>query len=417
MLGQDEFTIGWTLWRSVGLGANPVTRAFLEKSGLFTSMRTEEGVHHFLREINLSQRAAATVHLGEAERRAIVAHLPAFFDPPASLGAVPSAPVGDFYIGRELQRNANGATFERVFDLERDAYLQHHIVNGFATLPGTFVPELAAEAALKLCPELKVVGFSDAVFHHFLRVYNPKRPNLKKIHAELIKRDGDQSVIQVRITGDVLAPGGQVLVRDKLHFEIKVLLAPAYAPAPTWTPWSEVPHSPVPDPYHFPAAPVRLTEMFVSTTDTRVTPQGKRARYQLKVGANDAVFSRFVVPSILLDGLARVAVLNVVAGEYIPLAAPATIRRIDIYEAGNDCVLSRRHDRIDLYATPREFALEGTDSRNRFVAARADGQMLLQMKDVTGVIIGYVHRGTGAFVAKAEVDALLEDSSVKEVAA
>jgi NAD(P)-dependent dehydrogenase (short-subunit alcohol dehydrogenase family)/3-oxoacyl-(acyl-carrier-protein) synthase len=416
-LSADEFTIGWTLWRSVGLGANPVTRAFLEKSGLFTSMRTEEGVHHFLREINLAQRAAATVHLGEAERRAIVGHLPAFFDAPAPATPALATPTGDFYIGHELQRDANSATFERVFDLEKDAYLQHHLVNGFATLPGTFVPELAAEAALQLWPGLKVVGFSDAVFHHFLRVYDAKRPSAKKIHAETVQREGDEIVVQVRITGDVLAPGGQVLVRDKRHFEIKVLLAPNYAPAPAWAPWPAAPHLPVDDPYHFAAAPVRLTEMFVSTTDTGCTPLGKRARYQLNVGAEDTVFSRFVVPSVLLDGLARVAVLNVVGGEYIPLAAPASIRRIDIYEDGNDCVLSRRHDRIDLYATPSEFALEGAKPSNRFVAARSDGRMVLQMKDVSGVIIGYVHRGTGAFVSKAEVDALLAGTPGKEVAA
>ncbi len=430
-LAQDEFTIGWTLWRSVGLGANPVTRAFLEKSGLFTSMRTEEGIHHFLREINLTERAAATVHLGEAERRAILAHLPTFFDPPAriaepppsptpSRSAVPAAPLaagapatapalirGDFYLGRERQRGPNQATFERVFDLNTDAYLQHHVVNGFATLPGTFVPELAANAALQLQPGLKVVGFSDAVFHHFLRVYDARRPSTKKIHAERIQRDGDLQVVQVRITGDVHAPGGQLLVRDKLHFEIKVLLAPAYAPAPLWSPWPEEPQVSVADPYHFESAPVRLTEMFVSTTDTRSTPMGKRARYQLNLPPDDPVFSRFVVPTILLDGLARVAVLNHVADDYNPLAAPATIRRIDLYEDGNDCQLSRRHHPIELYATPREFALEGAGSRNRFVAVRPDHRMILQMKDVTGVIIGYVHRHTGAFVSKPEVDAML----------
>jgi hypothetical protein len=32
--------------------------------------------------------------------------------------------------------------------------------------------------------------------------------------------------------------------------------------------------------------------------------------------------------------------------------------------------------------------------------------MLLQMKDVAGVIIGYVHRVTGAFAPKPEVDAI-----------
>lgn len=407
VLGQDEFTIGWSLWKSVGLGANPVTRAFMEKSGFFTSMSTEEGVHHFLREINLVQRDAVSVHLGIPERQAIQAHFPGFLDLPCKAAGNKAENVGTFYLGKELQRTDRSVVFERIFDLQTDAYLQHHVVNGFATLPGTFLPEIAAEVALQLEPGSKVVGFEDAVFHHFLRVYDVRRPSPKKIHAELLRREGEFTLMQVRVTGDVLAPGRQVLVRDKLHFEIKVLLAPQYAHAPVWPRWPEHPCTPVADPYHFDAAPVRLTDMFVSTTDTCSTPFGKRARYRLNASADDPVFSRFVIPSIMLDGLARVAVLNHVAENYIPLVAPASIRRIDIYEAGNDYALANRYDDITLYAIPVEFALEGENRRNRFVAARPDGRMLMQMKDVTGVVIGYVHRHTGAFVAKGEVNALL----------
>lgn len=450
-LARDEFTIGWTLWRSVGLGANPVTRAFLEKSGLFTSMRTNEGIHHFLREINLSERAASSVHLGAAERRAIETHLPTFFDAqvaehtsasarapharteqsvPPPIGAQP-APIGqavldapdgrapqpprervarppshDFYLGREVRRTSDSVTFERIFDLRTDAYLQHHVVNRFATLPGTFVPELAAEAAMKLLPGLRVVGFRDAAFRHFLRVYDAQRPSTKRIHAQVVGREGDAAVVQVRITGDVLAPNGQMLVQDKLHFEIKALVAPRHPSAPLWPMRPDEPRTPVADPYHFESAPVRLTGMFVSTVDTGVTAMGKVARYRLNVAPDDAVFSRFVIPSIMLDGLARVAVLNYVANDYIPLAAPVSIGRIDLYEGGNDCELARRYDRIDLYATPRAFALEGAHGGNRFAAVRPDGRMLMEMSDVSGVVIGYVHRTTLAYATKAEVDAL-----------
>ncbi len=402
-LGQDEFTIGWTLWRSVGLGANPVTRAFLEKSGLFTSMRTAEGIHHFLREINLAGRAPNSVHLGAAERRAIDAHLPAFFEPNAPTHAQPGR--HDFYLGREVARSDDSVTFERIFDLGTDAYLQHHVVNRFATLPGTFVPELAAEAALRLAPGLRVVGFRNASFRHFLRVYDAARPSPKRIHARLAGRDGDALVVAVRITGDVLAPTGQVLVRDKLHFEIDALLAPHHARAPLWPAQADDAWQPVPDPYHFDAAPVRLSGPFVSTTDTGVGAAGKTARYQLNVAPDDPVFSRFAIPSILLDGLARVAVLNPVGGDYIPLAAPVSIGRIELYEDGNDIELARRYARIDRSATPREFALEGGHGGNRFVAARPDGRMLMQMQDVTGVVIGYVHRVTGLYATRAEVEA------------
>jgi 3-oxoacyl-(acyl-carrier-protein) synthase/NAD(P)-dependent dehydrogenase (short-subunit alcohol dehydrogenase family) len=422
--GEDEFCIGWTLWRSVGMGANPVTAAFLKKSGLFTGMRTEEGVYHFLREIGQAQRDAASVHLGDNERRAILAHLPGFFDPveplpppaavsrpagPAARPAVSPRPVVSpgFYLGREMRRNADSVQFERVFDLDADGYLAQHVVNGFPTLPGTFVPEIAAEVATQLIPDWVVAGFEDVVFHHFLRVYDARRPSTKRIEARVVRRTDGQALIAVRVTGDVTAPDGRVLVRDKLHFEAKVLMAAAYEPAPQWPHWPAMPETPVIDPYHLDAAAVHLSGVFVSTGNTRMTTLGKRARYRPLVAPDHPVFSRFIVPSILLDGLARIAVLNHVAGDYIPLAAPAAIRRIDIYEAGNDCSLPLRHDPIELYATPREFALEGASPMNRFVAVRPDGRMLLQMKDIAGVIIGYVHRGTGAFVAKAEVDAIL----------
>ncbi|MBU9492429.1 SDR family oxidoreductase [Burkholderia multivorans] len=424
-LGDDECTIGWTLWRSVGLGANPVTRAFLEKSGLFTSMRTDEGRHHFLRELALGERAAMSVHLGDAERRAIEAHLPGYFDAPASAQAEPAAALepaeagtphmrtatdARFYLGAELARSDDGVTFERVFDLERDAYLLHHVVNGFPTLPGTFVPELAAEAALQLAPGLKVVGFADAAFLHFLRVYDAKRPSVKRIHARRIGRDGDALLVRVRISGDVTAPGGRILVRDKPHFEITVRLAERYAPAPVWDAPAAGRFVPIPDPYHFDAAPVRLTGMFVSTADTGMSDAGKHARLRLNVRDDDPVFARFVVPSILLDGLARVAALDVVGGDYIPLAAPMSIARIDLYEDGNDVELARRHGDIALHVTPRTFALEGPASRgNRFVAVRPDGRLLMQMRDVTGIVIGYVNRTTGAFASRTEVEERLAE--------
>jgi hypothetical protein len=399
----------------VGLGSNPVTRAFLEKSGLFTSMRTAEGQHHFMRELGLGERAAMSVHLGDAERRAIETHLPGYFDLDEAAPAVAASREPDFYLGAELARTDDSVTFERVFDLDRDAYLQHHVVNGFPTLPGTFVPEVAAEAALRLVPGLKVVGFADARFLHFLRVYDAKRPSVKRIHARIASRDGDAVLVHVRIAGDVLAPGGQLLVRDKPHFEITVRLAAAYAPAPVWSEPSGGAFTPVADPYHFDAAPVRLTGMFVSTTDTGMSDAGKQARFRLNVPAEDPVFSRFVVPSILLDGLARVAALDHVAGDYIPLAAPMSIGRIDLYEAGNDCELSSRHASIALRVTPRAFALEGpASSGNRFVAVRPDGRILMQMRDVTGIVIGYVHRVTGAFAARGEIDAQLAAHAASE---
>ena len=75
---------------------------------------------------------------------------------------------------------------------------------------------------------------------------------------------------------------------------------------------------------------MHLSGPFVTTTGLRMHPLGKRARYVCPVGTDHPVFGRFAVPSLLLDGLARVAVADLIAGRYVPVAAPALIRRIDL---------------------------------------------------------------------------------------
>ncbi|PWK13932.1 SDR family oxidoreductase [Tumebacillus permanentifrigoris] len=394
--GNDEFTIGWTLWKSVGLGANPLTKSFLEKSALFTSMCTEEGIHHFIREISLAQRASETFHLGTAEKNAITRVIPDFFQGRVAPTKA-AVPTHSFYLDRELSRTSKEVVFERVFDLEKDAYLRHHVVNGFATLPGTFVPEIAAEAALALYPEQQVIAFEDVVFHHFLRVYDKSKPSTKKIKATILEQTPHQTKVQVLVLTDIVAPNGTVLVRDKLHFEAKVILSGEVPPAPHWSHWDSRGEQFIPDPYHFPKAPVLLTDMFVSTTNTRQHPLGKRATYELGVESNDPVFSSFLIPSIMLDGLARVAVLGYVEGEYLPLAAPARIRRIDMYETGSDCHFAEKYASIELYATPRNIDLE-QDSSNRFVAVNPEGKIIFQMHDVTGTVLGYCHSVSGDFL-------------------
>jgi hypothetical protein len=166
----------------------------------------------------------------------------------------------------------------------------------------------------------------------------------------------------------------------------------------------------VPDPYHFAAAPVLLTGMFRSTTNTRLNPLGKRATYCAEVPKDHPILSTFRVPCILLDGLARTGVLSVVDGQYLPLVAPRTIRRIDLYETTNDSVLAGVTG-IQLYATPRELSMVRGNQSNRFVAVRPDGRVIVQIKDVTGVLLGYVHRVSHEFVTASAMESRRKDSA------
>jgi NAD(P)-dependent dehydrogenase (short-subunit alcohol dehydrogenase family)/3-oxoacyl-(acyl-carrier-protein) synthase len=395
--GRTEFTIGWTRWRDVGVGANPLVRAWVEARKDTTSMGTAEGVYHFMHEIGRRRHEPMPVHLGELERRSIEAYLPGFFAVRDDDHRAADPRSGRFYLGTTRRGRRRELWSERVFDLSRDAYLAHHVVHGRPTLPGTFVPEIAAEAAMELVPGRVPVVFEDSRFEAFLRVYGD-RPAVKRIHARVVAETDGETEVAVRIVTDVRAPDGTLLAADRLHFATTVRMRDEPPPAPWWEPWpDEEDEDPVVDPYHVPNPAVHLTGPFVSTTGTRRHPLGRRALVALRVERDDEVFSRFVVPGILLDGLARTCVLDPRPGGWVPLVAPARIRRIDLYEPRNDVELAAAYPEIQLYSLPRAIDLTaagpGRRPDNRCVAATSDGRVLLQLKDVVGVILGYVHPG------------------------
>ncbi|MFT9471495.1 SDR family oxidoreductase [Streptomyces sp. Mo3] len=388
----DEFTIGWTLWEGVGMGANELTKAYYERAGSYSNMAIAEGIHHFVQELHAPVRRPSVVHLGDAERATVERFYPGY------LATTGEAERPGFFLRRLLESDERSVVYECAFDLETDGYLEHHTVRGEATLPGTFVTELAAEAARALVPGKRVIAFEDLRFEHFLRVYRDLPAGPRRIRAELVDGPGEVTVVQVRITEDVVAPSGVVLVKDRVHFLARVLLDTEAPTAPRWEEWPTGEETPVPDPYHQPGSPVRLTGPFVSTTDTRIHPRGKRARYAPDIPAGDPVWSRFTVPSILLDGLARVGVLDLVDGHLVPVAAPLSIRRIDLYEEISDHDLAASGEAVDLFVTPPGFDLTADAISNRFVAVRPDGRMLLQMKDMRATLIGYIDAETGEAV-------------------
>jgi hypothetical protein len=169
-----------------------------------------------------------------------------------------------------------------------------------------------------------------------------------------------------------------------------------------WTPWDPAEEIPVLDPYHAPSSPVRLTRLFQSTTATRLHPFGKRATFLPQLAEHEAALSLFETPAILLDAMARTLVLNPLFERYVPLAAPLSIGRVELYQQTNDVVLARQHG-IELYATPRSFDWhEAAPVATRHVAVDAAGWVIAQMKNVRGRVFGYIDERTGQFITPDE---------------
>ena len=421
--GPQEFTIGWTLWDGVGMGAGELTKAYFQRAGSYSHMPVAEGCQHFLDELAAPIRRGSVVHLGLAERKTVESFYPGYLEPDASTGVsgtdgsnlqnitgrtrrggiVPAAvvkagsdrqPPAPFYLRREVELTAEAGTWECAFDLDADSYLSHHLVRGIPTLPGTFITEMAAEAATRLVPDAKVIGLQDLTFHNFLRVHESTNAPPRRIRAEVLGREGDVIRVGVRISADVVAPSGPILVRDKLHFSTTVLLSAQFPIAPSWQPWGDGDEIPVPDPYHSAGSPVSLSGPFDCTSNTRLHPLGKRAHF-VATNLPGPLGGRFTTPVILLDAMARTGVLSLIDGTLVPIAAPLSIRRIELYESADDRSLMAEYGSLELYATPAGYGMDVDEPVNRLVAATPGGRMVAQIKDIAATVIGYVDAATG----------------------
>lgn len=381
---QPEFAIGWNLWSDVGLGADPLMKSFLAKRVWYTLMATEEGIGHFLRELDQPSHDPWSVFMGEAELDHLGLAEASHRDGATAQPREPAAAAGGpFFLGATLSQSDDHITFERVFSLERDPYLRHHLVNGSPTLPGTFVAEIAAQAASALVPRQVPVRFENMTFSSFLRVPDD-RPVRKKILGSVVGRLPDETLVAVRVVTDVVAPDGRVLASDKPHFSCVVRMRDRLPAAPRWN-LPELPSDAVPqmDPYHVPNRAVHLGGPFVTTRGMWVHPHGCRATYAPTLDPADPIFGSFRVPVVLLDGLLRVSVPDQAPEIPRMLAVPATIRRLDLYVAGNDCELAAGTERIELSSVPASPACDA-----RAVASFSDGRVVAQIDGMRAAIVG-----------------------------
>ncbi len=339
-----------------------LTKAYYDEAQYYTMMSNEEGAQHFFRELSTARRSACSAYLGAAELRTFDRLYPGYLefgDDHRKLG---------FFLRKFVRREPDSVEFECPLSLEVDDYLRDHLVRGTPTLPGSFMAEIAAEAAAVLVPELDVIGLRDMVFHKFVKVYPGLPPVPRKIAARTVERGSDGAVVAVRITSDLVAPNGVLLAADQLHFETTVLLRSGFPAAPQWSPWSPAEEASVADPYYSSGSPVALTDAFVSTSDTRRHPRGLRSRFGLDAGRHQSTWARFTVPALLFDGMVRLTALDATT-----VSVPTSIAAIDLYQRANDL------DQPDLEI----FTADG-----KVVAVRADGTVVVAADGIEAAGIG-----------------------------
>ncbi|MEW2546807.1 SDR family NAD(P)-dependent oxidoreductase [Streptomyces sp. NPDC047002] len=380
--GRDETALVSGLWVESGMAAaHTPGGAFLARQGEIGQLTDEQGRAFFRSELRgRGSHGLATTWIGEADWTTLQRTAPGFRDicraavehAPEPRHTVPTRSRRAFLHGSP-HREGTTAVWTFTLGLEDHPYLLDHLVDGRPTVPGTFILEMAAEAAAELAPGLVPVRFTDVKLSQFIRATRARWPRTLSVAAT---REDD--TVRVRVTTPA---AGAVPEREHTRMVVHLAVAPPTGP---WCP--PLPGSGsagAPNTYELPGTPVELGGVFTSLRSPRLEPDGGSARFQPTPLQGGGPFGAFILPSTALDCLLRTSVLDGrQPGEDIPVIVPVALDSVDLYTQANDLELARQWP--EGLQLRHWFGPAAQDEASALVGP--DGRALLRVTGISGAV-------------------------------
>jgi len=214
--------IDWTAWSQIGMATRGSIPAVMERAGI-EMLPARAGIPVVRRELRAGSRGELLV----GGRLGVLVDEP---DPtggvlPEALSADDAGPMTGRVTGLSLQEGLRVAVR---LDPTAQPFLDHHRIEGTPVLPGVMGLEAFAEAARRLAPGFRVVGFEDVAFDAAFKLYRDEPRE-----AEILARfewEGASPVVDARLVGRRRLPGRDA-PQETLHFRARVLLARDAPPA------------------------------------------------------------------------------------------------------------------------------------------------------------------------------------------
>jgi hypothetical protein len=272
--------------------------------------------------------------------------------------------------------------------LSRDdlPFLEGHLASGTPVWPGAMEIEYAARAALRLRPEMKVIGFEDVAFLRFLKVLKGQRTPIRA-EAHLRRENEHEARVHVRIYSDFVHRDGTVLEKDRLHFEGMVLMHRQPA-----APMAEIPlfagGKEIPDPFQVEGANVFHGGLFAHLDNLVVANIGRAADFSFQGRDHTRWLQDAVTPFVLLDAAFTFSIIFEDEGG-MPVGIADRIGSIRLIPDRND---------LDLQVEGRAFRIVGANPspdgdiiRNPLMTVMdTEGRPVAVLRDVRGRRFGMV---------------------------
>ncbi|MFC0040024.1 SDR family oxidoreductase [Actinomadura rayongensis] len=355
--GFDHRTIAWPIWKETGLASGAIMREQLARQG-YTAITTAEGVRQFRHVLAGPSHPPCTLLLGPLDAEVADRRFP---------GVMAAADAPDHPLLSEAPSGAGDVGCS--LDVARHAYLDDHLVDGRPTVPGAFLVEAAVEAAAAVCPGRLPVRVLDGIFEGFLKAH-PRTGTVDfRIRTAIDRSDDRETHVAVTFHSDL--PGG---LASRRHARCTVVLADAAPDAPRHPIVVPPGAVPLPDPYHLPNGSIVLRGAFATTAATSVHDGTAYGRFAPPEHVHRPPFTGFRTPALLLDALARIAVLLEGTATDLPVHALKSFREITFHRTGSDRDVA---DRAVLLSAVRDHGCSCT-------AADEEGEVVLTIRGLEG---------------------------------
>ncbi|MGA5275457.1 SDR family oxidoreductase [Streptomyces cellulosae] len=391
--GLDHYTIGWPLWSETGLAADPITQRQLASIGL-GSITNNDGIRLFERELAEPAHPPYTVLLTDSDLALANSRLPGLCTTsgPSTPDKAPT-PGTSPLLGHTRPHNDGTTRFDCRIDTSTDGYLNDHLVDGRPTVPGTFLVEMAVEAACALYPGMTPSKVLNGSFTRFLRTHPRTGTTEFHITADTTHSTAQQKHVAITIATDVRTASGRLIHPDQTHTTCTVVMAEQpHHPAPRLH-VAPPTHGAVPDPYYLANGSIILKGAFVTTSHTAVTDNLAYARFAPPPRLGAAPYSAFRTPALLLDGLARTSVLHTRTQEAVSVFALKGFDTITLHKPGSD---EHAHTTatgpIHLYSLKEQSPSEnGIDTTFHCLALDAAQSPVIEITGLQGYLKGTAH--------------------------
>ena len=207
--------IAWTGWRDVGMATRGSFQAVFDAAGIDT-ISVEKGVEIFVGEAlqGGKRRVLGCGNLGTMD--AFDAFREAPLRLPAEMASIIADPFRFPFIDKVLSVDERQSlTTQTTLSVADHPFLSDHAIDGVPYHPGVMALEMFAENALLLRPSACLAGFEDVSFG--LPVKLLKGEMAVRVHAELIRGDGEMSWVACRLLSDLSNSKGEVFGEREHH--------------------------------------------------------------------------------------------------------------------------------------------------------------------------------------------------------